>query len=91
MSQSKIRQRIDPASRRLSSYAKMIRDLREDNDLTQTQIADLLHIGQRTYADYELGKIRIPIDYLIVLAKYYDTDMNYICGVSKQKAPFPQK
>ena len=43
-------------------YKKRIRALREDNDYTQTQIASLLNVGQRTYADYELGKTRIPID-----------------------------
>lgn len=76
--------------RRVSSFAMRIRDLREDHDLTQEEVANLLYIGQRTYADYELGKIRIPVDSLIILAKYYDIDMNYICGVSRKKAPFPK-
>lgn len=76
--------------RRVSSFARRIRDLREDHDLTQEEVANLLFIGQRTYADYELGKIRIPVDSLIILAKYYDIDMNYICGVSRKKAPFPK-
>lgn len=44
---------------------------------------------QRTYADYELGKTRIPVDSLIILARFYDVDMNYICGVTRQKQPFP--
>ena len=51
-----------------------IRALREDNDYTQTRIEDILNIGQRTYADYELGKTRIPVDALIKLAKFYDVD-----------------
>lgn len=76
--------------RRVSSYAKRIRDLREDRDLTQESIAKIIHISQRTYADYELGNTRIPIDALITLAKYYDIDMNYICGVTRKKAPFPK-
>ncbi|MDO4312212.1 MAG: helix-turn-helix transcriptional regulator [Eubacteriales bacterium] len=70
-------------------YRERIRDLREDNDYTQTQIANILNVGQRTYADYELGKTRIPVDSLIKLAKYYDVNMDYISGVSNMKMPFP--
>ena len=62
------------------NYRKQIRALREDHDYTQTYIASLLNVGQRTYADYELGKTRIPVDSLIILAKFYNVDMNYICG-----------
>lgn len=72
-------------------YRDRIRALREDNDYTQNQIANILNIGQRTYADYELGKTRIPIDSLIKLAKYYDVDMNYISGTSNDKKPFPRQ
>lgn len=72
-------------------YTERIRDLREDHDLTQTDIANLLHIGQRTYADYELGKTRIPLDSIIILAKYYDVSMDYICGCSNVKNEFPNK
>lgn len=73
------------------NYKDRIRALREDNDYTQTYIADLLNVGQRTYADYELGKTRIPVDSLIKLAEFYDVDMNYITGVSKIVNPFPQQ
>lgn len=72
-------------------YIERIRALREDADKTQTEIANLLNVGQRTYCDYELGKTRIPVDSLIVLAKLYDVNMDYICGVSAKKLPFPQK
>ena len=51
------------------NYAERIRALREDCDKTQAEIAQLLKVGQRTYCDYELGKTRIPVDSLIVLAK----------------------
>ena len=51
-------------------YNERIREIREDNSLTQQKVADLLNIGQRTYADYESGKTRIPIDNLLILAKY---------------------
>ena len=70
-------------------YKKRIRALREDNDYTQTQIASLLNVGQRTYADYELGKTMIPIDSLIKLARFYNVDMNYISGISNIKNTFP--
>ena len=71
-------------------YTERIRDLREDHDLNQTQVAKELHIAQTTYSDYEKGKVRIPIDSLIELAKLYDVDMNYISGVSKVKQSFPK-
>lgn len=71
------------------TYRQQIRALREDNDYTQSYIASLLNVGQRTYADYELGKTRIPVDALIKLAKFYDVDMNYICGLTKEKKSFP--
>lgn len=73
------------------NYYERIRDLREDADKTQTDIAKLLNIGQRTYCDYELGKTRIPVDSLIVLAKLYNVSMDYICGLSDNKKSFPKK
>ena len=63
-------------------YYERIREIREDHSITQQKIADLLHIGQRTYADYESGKTRIPVDSLLILAKYYDVSMDYITGAS---------
>lgn len=71
------------------NYQQRIRSLREDNDYTQSYIANLLNVGQRTYADYELGKTRIPVDSLITLAKFYNVDMNYITGISNNKNIFP--
>jgi len=72
-------------------YAERVRALREDREKTQTQIAELLKIGQKTYSDYELGKTRIPVDSLIILARYYNVSMDYICGVSDIPMPFPEK
>ena len=72
-------------------YKDRIRALREDNDYTQTKIANILNIGQRTYADYELGKTRIPVDALIKLAQFYDVDMNYISGISNKRYGFPKE
>ena len=72
-------------------YKERIRNLREDNDYTQSQIAKILNVVQRTYADYELGKTRIPVDSLIKLARFYNVDMNYISGISDIKNIFPLK
>ena len=72
-------------------YNERIRALREDNDLKQHQIAEMLHIGQKTYCDYELGRTRIPLESVIFLAKYYDVDMNYICGISDIRNKFPNR
>ena len=72
------------------NYAERIRALREDNDKTQTEVAKLLKVGQRTYCDYELGKTRIPVDSLIILAELYDVSMDYICGVSDIRTPYPR-
>ena len=73
------------------NYTERIRALREDNDKTQTEIAEILKVGQKTYSDYELGKTRIPVDSLIILAKLYNVNMDYICGVSDVRKEFPAK
>ena len=83
-------QKTDTHIDHISAYAKKIRDLREDNDMTQKQIANIIHVGQHTYSDYELGNTRIPIDTLIKLAEYFDVDMNYICALDDRKRPFPR-
>ncbi len=72
-------------------YTQRIRDLREDKDLRQQDIADLLNVGQKTYSDYELGKTRIPIDSIIILAEFYNVSLDYICGVSADKKKYPTK
>lgn len=72
-------------------YNERIREIREDNSLTQQKVADLLSIGQRTYADYESGKTRIPVDNLMILAKFYNVSMDYITGASNIKTEYPQK
>jgi len=62
-----------------------IRDLREDNDITQKEIADYLHIKQNTYSQYENGKRQLPIDMLIALARFYNTSTDYILGLTDNK------
>lgn len=71
--------------------AERIRALREDNDYNQTFVAKAIHVAQTTYSDYENGKVRIPLECLIALAKFYNVDMNYISGVSDIKNNFPKK
>ena len=72
-------------------YNERIREIREDNSLTQQIIADLLHIGQRTYADYESGKTRIPVDSLLILARFYDVSLDFITGASNIRSAYPVK
>ena len=61
-------------------YYKRIRDLREDNDLKQKEIAAVLNIDQRVYSNYELGKREIPLHLIIKLADYYNVSLDYIVG-----------
>lgn len=68
-----------------------LRDLREDNDLTQSQIAKLLHIKQNTYSQYENGQRQIPIECLITLAKFYKTSTDYILGLTDNPIPYKRK
>ena len=65
-----------------------IKDLREDNDITQKEIADYLHIKQNTYSQYENGQRQLPLDVLISLAKYYKTSTDYILGLTDETKPY---
>ena len=67
---------------------KRIRDMREDNDITQKQMAEYLKIHQTTYSDYELGNLNIPIDILIKLAKFYKTSIDYLVGLTDNPKPY---
>lgn len=68
-----------------------LRDLREDRDLTQRTLAELLSISQNTYSQYENGVRQIPIDLLIRLARYYGTSVDYILELTDAFAPYPRK
>ena len=69
-----------------SHYIKIIRDLREDRDKTQQEIADILGTSQTMYARYERGANELPIHHLIVLCNYYKVSADYILGIeSTQK------
>ena len=73
------------------SYTKRIRDLREDLDLKQEQIAKALHTTQSYYSKYELGKRPLPIEHLITLCKLYDVSADYLLGFTNDKKPLPKK
>ncbi len=66
-------------------YYKRIRDLREDSDLTQAQVAEYLSMKQPQYNRYERGLRDIPSDMLIALAKLYNTSTDYILGLVDKK------
>lgn len=65
-----------------------IKDLREDRDLTQREIAAYLHIKQNTYSQYETGQRQLPIDILIALARYYKTSTDYLLGLTDETKPY---
>lgn len=72
-------------------YYRRIRDLREDHDLTQREIAKLLGISQPQYNRYEQGYRDIPTDLLIALADMFQTSTDFILGRTNNSAPIPQK
>ena len=63
---------------------KRIKDLREDHDMYQKDVAKLLGISQQYYSEYEKGKRTIPIQHLITLAKFYETSIDYIVGLTDE-------
>lgn len=67
-----------------------LRDIREDKDLTQSAVAQFLHIRQSTYSQYETGQRQIPIDTLMRLADYFGTSVDYILGMTDESAPYPR-
>ena len=68
-----------------------LKDLREDADLTQSKLAEFLHIKQNTYSQYENGQRQIPLDVLIALATYYHTSIDYLVGITDTKKAYPKK
>ncbi|MFY9174966.1 MAG: helix-turn-helix transcriptional regulator [Peptococcia bacterium] len=68
-----------------------IRHLRQDNDLTQAQVAEYLNIHQTTYSDYELGNLNIPIPVLDKLANLFETSVDYLVERTDEKKPYPKK
>ena len=66
-------------------YMKRIRDLREDHDKTQLEVAKILGTSQTMYARYERGANELPIHHLITLSKYYGVSTDYLLGLSKER------
>lgn len=62
-----------------------IRDLREDKDMTQSQMAEILNCSQRIYSNYERGDVDIPTSILIKLAKFHEVSTDYILGLREEK------
>ena len=69
---------------------RRIRDLREDSDLFQKDLAAYLRCSQVCYSHYEMGKLDIPTDALIRLADFYHTSTDYLLGRTDEKAPYPR-
>lgn len=65
-----------------------IKDLREDADLTQADLAEVLNCTQASYSYYEIGKRDIPTQVLIKLARYYKTSTDYLLGLTNNKTPY---
>lgn len=69
---------------------RRIKDLREDSDLSQIQIAAELKCSQQAYSNYELGQRDIPSSVLIQLAKFYHTSVDYLLGLTNVREPYPK-
>ena len=67
------------------TYQRKLRDLREDHDKTQQQIADILGTSQTMYARYERGANELPLRHLLVLADYYGVSVDYLLGRSDEE------
>lgn len=68
---------------------RRIRDLREDRDLNQTQVAKMLGMSQTGYSKYETGENDIPTHILIKLARFYNTSIDYLLGETDQQSRYP--
>ena len=73
----------------MSILYSRIRDLREDSDLSQKEVAEYLCCTQQAYSNYELGQREIPPEILIRLAKLYHTSVDYLLGLTNVSEPYP--
>lgn len=67
-----------------------LRYLREDRDMSQAKMAEILKIHQTTYSDYELGYLNVPIPVLKQLAEFFDTSIDYILDFTNEPRPYPR-
>ncbi len=74
----------------MNTYVARIRGLREDNDLRQQDIAELLQTTQQVYSRYEKGTNEIPVRHLVTLARFYKVSVDYILGETNYKKRYPQ-
>lgn len=72
-------------------YLKRLKDLREDRDLKQVNLAEILKITRQQYSLYELGKRDIPAEFIKVLAKFYNTSTDYILELTDEIKPYKRK
>ncbi len=67
-----------------------LKEIREDRDLKQSEVASVLGIKQQQYSEYEIGKRLIPINYLYDLAVFYDTSIDYLLSKTDERKPYPK-
>ena len=72
----------------VNKYYQRMRDCREDKDLRQKDIAQIIEDTQQHYQQYESGKVEIPLHVLIVLAKYYNVSLDYLAGLTNDKRKY---
>ena len=72
-------------------YQNRLRDLREDKDLKQKDLAEFLQVHQTTYSDYELSRLNIPVSALNALADFYNVSIDYLLCRTNEKTPYPKK
>ena len=70
---------------------KRLRELREDRDLTQTYIANILHVNQKNYSRYETGEHAIPLEQLCRIADFYGVNTDYLLNRTDVKKPYPKR
>ena len=68
-----------------------LRDMREDHDLTQQALADVIFIRQSTYSQYETGRRPVPLEVIIRLAAFYDTSVDYLLELTDDPRPYPRR
>ncbi len=71
-------------------YYNRIKEIREDKGYTQTDIAKILHTTQQQYSKYELGIQIIPLEKIVILAKLYQTSVDYLIGLTDVRKPYPK-
>ena len=74
----------------MTKYNERIRQERKARRLSQAEVAQILDVKQRTYSDYESGRLRLPLDYLMALAQFYGYSVDYMCGATDNKSSYPE-